>query len=230
MKSDQSILFGNPLPTDCCLCNSWFSTSRLLSSRWFSRTGRMTLAVQDRVANLTIYVLQGIKEYEERVPVQQNLGRLHHLEVIGFLITPGTISFRLQLSHEQLKLWNQEEDPEFISGSRAHITIQTARGVPSLVSGMDMIKLGKYSSKITLGNICGMVINRAPSANALLCEIYSFCFRNERCTSPPFQSIADSGKIGFFLTIVLCLRLYVQGRWRHSQVFDAILFTIRSTV
>ncbi|GAV03678.1 hypothetical protein RvY_14070 [Ramazzottius varieornatus] len=85
----------------------------------------------------------GVPEYERSDIVQENLGKCHLLKILGLLITKQTISFRVELSAEQLQLWNQEETshPTVARGSRAHITVATAKGIAAKVAGHDMLDL-----------------------------------------------------------------------------------------
>ncbi|CAL4184801.1 unnamed protein product, partial [Meganyctiphanes norvegica] len=57
------------------------------------------------------------KEYMKKQEVVDSLGKYFELNIIGFVITPRTLGARIQLSTDQLELWNQndaEETPDYI--------------------------------------------------------------------------------------------------------------------
>ena len=93
--------------------------------------------------NLFVKSVSGVPEYEKSDVVIDNLGKCHLLKIDGLLVTKQTISFRVDLNPEQLKLWNEEEQshPTVPRGSRAHLTVATARGVPAKVAGDDILDL-----------------------------------------------------------------------------------------
>ncbi|OQV16323.1 putative 2',3'-cyclic-nucleotide 3'-phosphodiesterase [Hypsibius exemplaris] len=91
----------------------------------------------------------GASEYDKSVVVQQNLGKHHGLEVLGLLVTPQTISFHVRLNEGQLRLWKQEENvktPGLPPGSRAHLTVVTAKGIEAVQAGHDTLKLAELTA------------------------------------------------------------------------------------
>jgi hypothetical protein len=93
-------------------------------------------------------LLAGVRDYARSDVVRRNLDKEHQLEISGLLVTPRTISFRVKLNGKQLLLWNQEDWSTLPRGSRAHITIVTAKGVQAMVAGLDTLKLGTLARPV----------------------------------------------------------------------------------
>ncbi|XP_055355718.1 2',3'-cyclic-nucleotide 3'-phosphodiesterase-like isoform X2 [Paramacrobiotus metropolitanus] len=108
----------------------------------------------------------GVQTYATSDAVQKAMGKVFELEIVGLLITPQTVSFRVILDDEQLPLWNPEVDNKYAGlpvGSRAHITVQTADGVGAYVAGRDMMQLVEFvnnQTSETMSDVdAGLVVN-----------------------------------------------------------------------
>ena len=106
--------------------------------------------------------------YANRIEVKKNLNKEFQLEILGLLITPSTLGFRIGLPPTALDLWDfsdhtppindpvcsdisrfgQQELPQsdavfspgnFTKGSRAHATVLTADTATAVQTGLDLV-------------------------------------------------------------------------------------------
>ncbi|ELT88772.1 hypothetical protein CAPTEDRAFT_146466 [Capitella teleta] len=95
------------------------------------------------------------RQYGEKV--EGSLGKAFGLWVIGFTVTPRTISARLALTTQQMALWAKDDDDligEFAQmslrfGSRAHLTIGTSEGTGAVQAGLDLVEVIECESLCT---------------------------------------------------------------------------------
>ena len=106
----------------------------------------------------------GCKDYSSRI--QDSVGKVFKLCVIGVVVTPRTVGLRIRLSSEQLELWGKDDYDGYESssphhcemvcqyhhgqahsqfhptcgyGSRAHVTLGYARGYGAVQAGHDQM-------------------------------------------------------------------------------------------
>ncbi|CAD5117232.1 DgyrCDS6028 [Dimorphilus gyrociliatus] len=70
------------------------------------------------------------------------IGSTHLMHITGFLISPRTICAKVELTEEQLKLWDDTDIPnkENQRGSKAHITIGYKKNERAVEAGNDVVK------------------------------------------------------------------------------------------
>ncbi|XP_039595764.1 2',3'-cyclic-nucleotide 3'-phosphodiesterase [Polypterus senegalus] len=87
---------------------------------------------------------EGASEYSEKKAVKDNYGSAFKLAISALFITPRTLGAKVSLTHDQLRLWPNDEQqckvgPPF--GSRAHITLGVAPGVQDVQTGIDLLEM-----------------------------------------------------------------------------------------
>lgn len=77
---------------------------------------------------------RGVQEYASRKDVQESYGKSTIMHIIGFVITSDTFGARVQLTKNQLRLWDMEDN----------VTKRIASGASSdfLVSSMQRLSIG----------------------------------------------------------------------------------------
>ncbi|PAA93764.1 hypothetical protein BOX15_Mlig005619g1, partial [Macrostomum lignano] len=94
-------------------------------------------------------------DYHNRPDVQAALGRVFHTAVSAICVTTRTVSFKMDLSEQQLALWDHDVSeneappgsPRLPAGSRAHVTIATAPRVPAKQAGLDLLAALQQASQ-----------------------------------------------------------------------------------
>ncbi|XP_071508489.1 2',3'-cyclic-nucleotide 3'-phosphodiesterase-like [Diadema antillarum] len=109
------------------------------------------------------------KEYVSKEPVQKAIGKALRVEVMGLLVTPRSLGFRLKLNQEDLPLWDEDDgasvdpaeggesaaisrtqddqciitamSPTCGTGSRAHFSVKSGPGVQPVQTGEDLVQL-----------------------------------------------------------------------------------------
>ncbi|XP_071508118.1 2',3'-cyclic-nucleotide 3'-phosphodiesterase-like [Diadema antillarum] len=109
------------------------------------------------------------KEYVSKEQVQKAIGKALRVKVIGLLVTPRSLGFRLKLNQEDLPLWDEDggasvdpadggesaaisrtQDDQCIftamsptcgTGSRAHFSVKSGPGIQPVKTGEDLVQL-----------------------------------------------------------------------------------------
>ncbi|XP_072163601.1 2',3'-cyclic-nucleotide 3'-phosphodiesterase-like [Diadema setosum] len=117
----------------------------------------------------------GTEDYVSKEPVRKAIGKALRVQVIGLLVTPQSLGFRLKLNQEDLTLWDEDDgasvdpaeggesaaisrtlddqciitpmSPTCGTGSRAHFSVMSGPGVQPVQTGLDLVRLIEYEQK-----------------------------------------------------------------------------------